>query len=334
MSGVRIIDTHTHVLTEETMRLLCKEAPKVPVGITPIDKDFATLNVAGTSYKPFPRGGWDVERRLRDMDEASVDVQVLSATPQTYLYNQDVSLTAATAALQNDQIAQLVRANPARFMGIATLPMQDAEKAATELRRAMGKLGLRGAMIGSNVNGKNLDDPSFEPLWAAAEELAAFIFIHPVTVAGADRLKSYYLVNLVGNPLDTTIAAACLVFGGVMERHPKLKIMLAHGGGFTPYQAGRWQHGWRVREEPKKNLKSEPRNIIGYFLYDTICHSKASLEFLIAQAGAARVLLGSDYPYDMGMMDCVARVRELPISGADRDAILGTRAQVLLGGKP
>ncbi len=151
--------------------------------------------------------------------------------------------------------------------------MQEPERAADELKRAMSKLGLRGAMIGSHVYEKNLDDPSFEPLWATAEELGAFMFIHPVNVAGADRLKSYYLANLIGNPLDTTIAAACLYFGGVMDRHPKLKIMLAHGGGFTPYQAARWEHGWKVRPEPKKNVPAQPKNIAGRFMYDTILHS-------------------------------------------------------------
>jgi aminocarboxymuconate-semialdehyde decarboxylase len=152
-------------------------------------------------------------------------------------------------------------------------------------------------------------------------------------VAGADRLTSYYLRNLVGNPLDTTIAAACLLFGGVMDRYPALKVCLAHAGGFLPYQAGRWVHGWRVRPEPKKHVPKEPETIIHRFLYDTIAHSDRSLEFLIAEAGADRVLLGSDYPYDMAMLDCVAHVRALSISDADKATILGARAQALLSGK-
>ncbi len=234
MSNVRTIDTHTHILTEETAALLRKEAPKVPVTITPVDAESATLDVGGVVYRPFPRGGFDLAHRLRDMDAMGVDVQVLSATPQTYLYNQDASLGAATAAIQNDQIAKLIKQNPQRFMGIATLPMQAPEKAADELKRAMTKLNLRGTMFASNIIGKNLDDPSFEPVWATAEELGAFIFIHPNNVAGADRMKSYYLNNLIGNPLDTTIGAACLYFGGVLDRHPKLTVVLAHGGGFTP----------------------------------------------------------------------------------------------------
>ena len=166
-------------------------------------------------YRPFPTGGFDIPRRLKDMDATGVDVHVLSATPQTYLYNQEPALGATLSAIQNDQIAKHIAAHPTRFMGIATLPMQDPKRAADELKRAMTKLGLKGSMFASNVIGKNLDDPSFEPLWATAEELGAFMFIHPNNVAGADRLKSYYLGNLIGNPLDTTIAAACLIFGGV-----------------------------------------------------------------------------------------------------------------------
>src|SRR5262249_20369744 len=156
--------------------------------------------------------------------------------------------------------------------GIGTLPMQSGEEAAKELRRIVTTLGLRGAMFASNVFGKNLDDPDFEPLWQAAEELGAFLFVHPNNVAGADRMKSYYLNNLIGNPLDTTIAAACLVFGGVLDRHPRLKICLAHGGGFLPYQSGRWTHGWDVRPEPRKNVPKRPEQIHKRFLYDTILH--------------------------------------------------------------
>ncbi|MBX6328676.1 MAG: amidohydrolase family protein [Pseudolabrys sp.] len=324
------IDIHTHVLTEETAALLRKEAPAVAVAIRPVDEDTAVLDVAGASYRPFPRGGFDVARRLQDMDRMGVDVHVLSATPQTYMYGHDAALGAAMCLIQNDQIAKLAAAYRERFMGLATLPMQDPSRAADELTRAVRKLGLRGAMFGSNVAGRNLDDPCFEPLWAAAESLDAFMFVHPTNVAGAERLKPYYLVNLIGNPLDTTIAAACLFFGGVMDRHPKLKICLAHAGGFVPYQAGRWLHGWRVRPEPKARVRQEPDDIVKRFHYDSIAHCDESLAFLIAQAGANRVLLGSDYPYDMGMTDAITRVRALDIPQADKDAILGARAKTLL----
>ena len=197
----------------------------------------------------------------------------------------------------------------------------------------MTKLGLRGAMFASNIMGKNLDDPSFEPLWAAAEELGAFMFVHPNNVAGADRLKSYYLVNLIGNPLDTTIAAACLVFGGVMDRHPKLKVCLAHAGGFMPYQAGaldaRLARAAGAEEERAEAAGQHRRPLPST---TPSCIRDRSLEFLIERAGADRVMLGSDYPYDMAMMDCVAHVRALKISDADKAAILGdARASSAVG---
>jgi len=328
----RTLDVHTHILTEEMMGLIAKEAPKVAPRMTAIDKDSFILEIAGTPYRPFPRGGFDLERRFADMAAAEVDVQVLSATPQSYLYEQEASLAAACAAIQNDQIAKLVAAHPDRFLGIATLPMQAPERAAAELERAVRSLKLRGAMIGSNVMGRNLDHPELEPLWAAAAALGCLMLIHPVNVGAAERLRSYYLNNLIGNPLDTTIAAASLVFGGVMERYPNIKICLAHGGGFTPYQAGRWVHGWHVRNEPKKSLKVSPEASLRRFYYDTITHARPQLESLVTWAGASHVLLGSDYPYDMGTFECVRQVRAASLSEADRATILGGQAQAMLPG--
>jgi aminocarboxymuconate-semialdehyde decarboxylase len=331
MAKQRTIDTHTHICTLETAALITKAGAKVT--ITPDDAENAAFDVNGVVYRPFPTGGFDIARRLKDMDATGVDVHVLSATPQTYLYNVEPEIAATVAAIQNDQMAKHIAAHPDRFWGIATLPLAQPARAADELKRAMTKLGLRGAMFASNVKGINLDDPMFEPLWAAAEEIGAFMFVHPNNVAGADRLKAYYLGNLIGNPLDTTIAAASLYFGGVMDRHPKLKIMLAHGGGFTPYQAARWEHGWKVRPEPKKNIAQQPSNIARRYFYDTILHSDKTLEAMIALVGVDHVLLGSDYPYDMAMLDCVSHVQSLNISEADKASILGGRAEVLLSGK-
>ena len=325
------IDVHAHILTEETIRLLQSEAPKVAPKLSAIDDQFGTLDVAGNVYKHFPRGGWDLDRRLQDMAASKVDVQVLSVCPQTFVYAQPPAVAAAFARVQNEQLANLVKARPDRFLAIATLPMQAPKLAADELRHAMRVLGLRGMQIGSNIAGKNLDDPALEPVWATAAELGAFILLHPINVAGIDRMSSYYLNNLIGNPLDTTIAAACLVFSGVLERYPTLKICLAHGGGFVPYQAGRFVHGWHVRAEPKAQLPKPPTESLARFYFDTIVHSKEVLEFLVGNAGAERVLLGSDYPFDMGMPDGVLQVRGLSIPAADQADILGGRAQALLG---
>jgi aminocarboxymuconate-semialdehyde decarboxylase len=329
----KTIDIHTHVLADATVKLMQKEIPSLGLKMAPYDADNAVCEVAGVAYRPFSRGGHDIERRFKDMDAAEVDVHLLSVAPQTWLYGQEAAVGIAGATIQNDEIARLVKERPERFSGIATLPMQAPDKAADELRRAMRKLGLHGAMIGSNIGGKNLDDPSFEPLWAAAEELDAFMMIHPGNVAGADRLRSYYLGNLIGNPLDTTIAGACLIFGGVLERHPKLNFIMSHGGGFIPYQGGRWVHGWEVRPEPKVNVKHSPAPYLDRFLYDTILHAKAPLEFLISSVGANRVFLGSDYPYDMGTGECVRQVRAANIPEADRDIILGGHAANILSKK-
>ncbi len=331
MSTGRVIDAHAHILSEATMALMRKEAPSIGPRLERIDDDFAVLTVAGSPYRPFPRGGWDMAKRFSDMDAAGIDMQVVSNTPQTFLYNQEPALTATLAALQNDQIAAAVAAHPNRLIGIATLPMQAPQLAADELRRSMRKLGLKGAQIGSNVNGRNLDDPALEPLWAAANELGAFIMVHPTQVAGADRLKSYYLTNLIGNPLDTTIAAACLVFGGVAGRYPRIKFLMVHGGGFVPYQAGRFSHGWQVRPEPQANLKAPPDAALDTLYFDSIVHSRPALEFLVATAGASRVLLGSDYPFDMGTLECARQVRALAIPDADKATILGGAVMKLLG---
>ena len=326
------IDAHAHILTEETMKLLAKEAPKVAPKLSSLGSDMFELSIAGVPYRPFPKGGFDIEQRFKDMAASEVDMQVLSNTPQTFLYNQDAGLTTATSIVQNDQIAKHVKDHPKRFYGLATLPMQAPRAAADELTRAITKLGLKGAQIGSNIMGKNLDDPEFEPVWQVANQHAAFFMIHPNNVAGADRLKNYYLNNLIGNPLDTTIAAASLVFGGVIERFPNIRFFMVHGGGFTPYQAGRWQHGWHVRPEPQKHLKKPPAETIRTFYWDTILHAKPALEFLVSEFGAAHVLLGSDYPYDMGTFECARQVKALPISDLDKMTILNGIVQKLLAG--
>ena len=186
----KTIDMHTHVLADATVKLMQKEIPSLGLKMAPYDADNAVCEVAGVAYRPFPRGGHDIERRFKDMDAAEVDVHLLSVAPQTWLYGQEAAVGVTASAIQNDEIARHVKEHPERFSGIATLPMQAPDKAADELRRAMRKLGLHGAMIGSNIGGKNLDDPSFEPLWTAAEELDAFMMIHPGNVAGWSGITS------------------------------------------------------------------------------------------------------------------------------------------------
>jgi aminocarboxymuconate-semialdehyde decarboxylase len=326
------IDIHTHILTDETMQLLAGISPRVAPIMKDIGRDSAAvLEINGkVMQKPVPRGLWDVAWRLREMDENDVGMQLLMPTTQTFYYEEEAELGAACAALQNDQIAKTVSQHPDRFIALGTLPMQAPELAAAELRRAMSKLSLRGFEMGSNICSRNLDDPSLDPVWATAAELGAFIFIHPHNFSARERLQSYLQSNSVGLPFETTLAATSLVFGGVLERYPTLKICLSHGGGYVPYQKGRFIHSWEVRQEPRVNLKKSPEEAFAKFYFDSIVHSKRTLEYLVDIAGYEHVLLGSDYPFDMGNLDCVRRVEEIDVPREQRDSILGTRARELL----
>jgi aminocarboxymuconate-semialdehyde decarboxylase len=333
MNDSRTVDIHAHMLPMETIRRLGKESPRVAPKLIDQTDGSTIMEIAGKVVQwPMPRECWDFDLRLADMDRHGVDMQAVCATVHTFFYDAEPALGLACAALQNDEIAAVVSRHPDRFVALATLPLQDPPRAADELTRVMRGLGLRGAQIGSNVNGANLDDPALEPVWAAANELRAFILVHPHgEILPGDRLKAYYMRNFVGLPFETTMAGAALVFGGVLERYPDINFCLCHGGGFVPYQAGRFVHAFDVRAEPKARLQGSPEASLARLHYDTIVHSPRALEFLLAAAGPERVLLGSDYPFDMGELDCVARVEALAIARADRDAVLGRRANELLG---
>jgi aminocarboxymuconate-semialdehyde decarboxylase len=329
----KTIDVHAHILSQDMIRGLGRESARVAPKLIRQDDGSFIMEIAGKVVQnPMPPEIWDVDLRLRDMDAHGVDVQVLSNNVAAFFYEEDADLGAACAALQNDDIAAVVARHLDRFMGIGTLPLQHAEKAADELRRSMHVLGLHGAQIGSHVNGRNLDDPILEPVWAVANELGAFILVHPHAprVPGV-TLNAYYMRNFVGLPFETTIAGVSLLFGGVLERYPNIKFCLSHAGGFVPYQAGRFLHAWNVRPEAKVNLRRPPEESLARLYYDTITHSKSALEFLIDEVGPEHVLLGSDYPFDMGNLDCVARVQALSVSPEVRDTILGRRAAAMLG---
>lgn len=325
------IDVHAHMLPEEAMRRLAKESSRVSPKLSE-ENGALIMEIAGkVVQRPMPREIFDLDLRLRDMDANGVAMQLVCATVQTFFYGEEAALGAACAALQNDELAAVVHRTPDRLLGLATLPMQDPRRAADELRRAMTSLGLRGAQIGSNVNNQNLDDPALEPVWAVANELNAFFLIHPHgDIVPGDRLKSYYMRNFVGLPFETTVAGASLVFGGVLERFPNIAFCLCHAGGYVPYQAGRFVHAWQVRSEPKARLKEAPEASLARLYYDSITHAPRALEFLIDTVGADHVLLGSDYPFDMGNLDCVAKVRAISASPAVQDSVLGTRAMELL----
>jgi len=330
-SPSRIIDAHAHALTHSVIEGVQRVAPSVNLRLTELDAEAYVLEIAGIVQKPFPRAMFDLEKRFADWKTAGIDAQVVAPPPHFFLYDEDPALTSQTCAIVNDELSALAAAHPDRFLVLGTVPLQAPALAVEELRRAMALPHVKGVMIGTNVAGRNLDDPGLEPFWEAAASLGAFILVHPHKIAAGDRLKNYYLKNIVGNPLETTIAAACLVYSGVLVRHPSLKICLSHGGGFLPYQIGRFRHGWQVRENDRGNIPDEIDSSLDRLLYDSITHSSHTLSFLIDQAGADRVLLGSDYPFDMGTQDGVKQIEALNLSDADRQTVLGGAATRLVG---
>lgn len=331
MTRPHTIDVHAHIIEISTAEALNAALPHIGVSIEPKTDTSGVLTVDGVVYDPFPRGGWDVELRLSDMDRYGFDTQWLSVCPQTVMYDQSPDDALTASRIQNDALSERSHAMPDRFEGLATVPLQAPDLAARELARAMNEGGLRGAMLCTNIEGRNLDWPDLDVFWAEAEALGAVLLLHPPPkVAGAERLRDFYLRNFVGNPLDTTIAAACLVFGGVLERFPKLKFVLSHGGGFMPYQQDRWIHGWAERPEAKVRLKGEPGPSLDRLFFDTILHGAPALSYLIERSGPDRVLLGTDYPFDMGEYDILEVIEKVGLSAADKETVLSGAAGKLV----
>lgn len=264
----------------------------------------------------------DISTRLLHMDERGIDVQLLSAPP--WLCNPPIEV----ARRLNDGTAEVIRSYPSRFKGLATVPMADPEIAATELERCVKDLGFVGLEILSNVEGENLHESRFKPLYAKMTELQTPAFIHPHNVLGAkDRLQDFYLTNFIGNPTDTAVAAACLIFGGVLKEMPELQFILAHGGGSCPYLRGRWEHGWRRKVEGSRIIHRPPSEYFQKLYFDTLTHSIPALNYLVETVGPEKVILGSDYPFDMGDFDPVKTISALPhASDAEKELIFGGNA--------
>lgn len=271
-----------------------------------------------------------VDMRLREMDREGVDIHVLSVAPGMFNYELPADQALAACQAANDALAETVSAHPDRFVAIANLPLQAPDLAAAELQRAVKELDLRGLEMSTNIAGMNLDDPGLAPFWAVMQDLDVPAFLHPTNVLGQDRLEKYHLGNLIGNPTDTAVAAASLIFGGVLKTFPRLKFYLAHGGGTCPYLRGRWEHGWRVRPEGKVNIQNPPSEYFGLLYFDTLAHSLPALNYLVETMGPERVMLGTDYPYDMADTDPVKSISSLPhTSNAEKEMIFGGTAQRL-----
>jgi len=280
-----------------------------------------------------PRSSWTPEQRLDDMDSLGVDVQVLSPYAGFYNYDLPVATAKATSVDCNDEIHQMSTTWPDRFASLGTLPMQDPAAAVAELERIMVQLKFKGAMIDDKINGKMLDEPEFLPFWKAAEQLGALILFHQSgeTVVSS-RIKRYHLPNSMGNLADRTLTFASLVFGGVMDACPDLKICFSHGGGYTCYGIGRMDHGWGRIPEASRLNPNPPSSYLRRFYYDSIVYTEDALRFLIDQVGVDRVIFGSDWPYDMAQDWPVSWIMSLEsITQEEKEAILFKNLEGLLG---
>ncbi|MFK8250846.1 amidohydrolase family protein [Ancylobacter terrae] len=287
-------------------------------------EDGVRVTLAGRpSRVPLAPGMVALDVRVRAMEEQGVAAQVLS--PWIALCDYSLAPTEAEwfHRAVNAEIAAVCAGDPGRYAGIGTAPLQHPDLAVEVLREAMGPLGLLGVEIATSVSRSVfLDDPSLDPFWAAAEALDAFIMIHPPLEPPADAFADYYLNNLVQNPLQTTVAGARLIFGGVLERFPRLTICLVHGGGFLPYNVGRLIRGRLVRPETTVRMSGSVEESFARLTFDTVTHSAAALAYLVGQVGADHVFLGSDYPFDMADPELVNTVRTAGLGAVRENLVL------------
>jgi aminocarboxymuconate-semialdehyde decarboxylase len=314
------IDVHTHVLPETL--------PDLGAGfvrIEPSSPGRARMTIDGKLFREIESNSWDPATRLAECDRNGVNAQVLSTVPVMFSYGAPPRRALELARRLNDHIAGLQASHPERFAGLGTIPMQDPGLAIAELERCMGELKLSGVEIGSNVNGANLDSPGIFPILEAARDLGAAVFVHPWDMVGKERMAKYWLPWLVGMPAETSLAICSLIFGGVLEKLPGLRIAFAHGGGAFPGTIGRIAHGFEVRPDlVAVDNGVPPREYLDRIYVDSLVHDPLALRYLVDLMGAGRIALGSDYPFPLGE----ARPGELiEKSGFDE----GTRARLLHG---
>jgi aminocarboxymuconate-semialdehyde decarboxylase len=338
---MRIINTHAHWYPPEWVDLLEKEGNQNGAIVGRNAKGEVTFNKAGTQFRGIEEKGKiafrhnqiDIEGRLKNMDDTRVDVQVLSlTTPMVYWAPPEFGLKLSQTF--NDACSAVHRKYPDRFLAMAMVPMQAPELAVQEIERASKLPGICGVYMATHINGKNLDEQEFFPVYAKCEALNWPIFLHPGNPVGGERTKKHFMVNFLGNPYDTGIAAASLMFGGVMDAFPKLDVMLPHAGGTFPALIGRMDHGATMRPEVK-HMTKRPSEYLRRFHYDTIAHNSHFLMYMVREIGADRIVLGDDYPADMGYKRPVDDVDGLPgLTSSERDMILSSNAERLLRLEP
>jgi len=328
------VDVHCHLLTLAAEALVADRPEKraePALMLAANGQESTDHNNTVMLPKAFPKLT-KLEVRLADMDASGVDMQVLSPSPSQYYYWADPDLARQLVRVQNEHIAATCARHPDRLVGLGTVSLQHPALAVEQLREAMQGLGLKGVEISTAVNDWELDARELGKFWSAAEELGAVVFIHPFGTALGKRLSSYYLSNIIGQPLETTIALSHLIFGGVLDRYPGLKIVAAHGGGYLPSYCGRSNHGHTVRPEAQAAAPRAPVEYLRRIWYDTLVYEPQALRHLIDTVGVSQVVVGSDYPFDMGHNDPHGLLAATPgLNDADRSAISGGNASKLFG---
>jgi aminocarboxymuconate-semialdehyde decarboxylase len=329
MTAVGPIDIHAHFFPQAYLDVVAEEGPRFNVEYRAAEEGFY-IKTDARFQGPLPYRIVDLEKRIADMDAQGTAVQAMSLTgPMAHWGDEEVSHKLSRA--WNDAASSAHQQYPKRLFGLLTLPMLFPDRAIEELNRASKLPGLKGVYMGTNINHRDLDDPLFEPIFARIEALDLPVFLHPLQVVGGQRTAPFSLANLLSFPFDTGIAACHLIFGGVLDRHPKLQITLPHGGGVLLMLIGRIDHGAKVRPEIEKlRLPRPPSHYLQRFTYDTIVHSKSVMEFVINEVGAERILIGSDYCLDMGYERPVHFLDQVNITAAQRKMISSDNAARIL----
>jgi len=345
------IDLHTHILPREWSDLDAKYGYAGFVRLEHHQPCCARMMIGDRVFREITDNVWEPSRRLEEMDRANVSMQVLSTVPVMFSYWAKPVDALDLSRRLNDHIAEVVRANPARFTGLATIPLQDPDLAARELERCVRELGLRGAQIGTHVDANqhfgridtlNLDNAALQPVWSAAEQLDAAIFVHPWDMVGKERMPRYWLPWLVGMPAETSLAICSMIFGGVFARFPQLRVAFAHGGGAFPFTVGRIEHAFHVRPDLVAiDNETNPRSYLAQgetpalFYVDSLVHDVDALQLLIKLFGAQRVALGSDYPFPLGEAQAGALIESMSdLSDNEKAQLFSETAREFLGLPP
>ena len=324
------VDIHTHFIPPEFLVEAREGRALDQIALRRQDGVDWLVHPQGYRYPVTPEF-WDVEAKLRHMDRLGINVSVLSLTPTLFFYWIGGDAGEDFCHRANDSVARLAAHSDGRLYGMAVVPMQNPDAAATELRRAITDLHLRGVMIGTTIGDVPLDDERYTPFFKAAEELGAPVMLHPYYVGPRPQLGDFYMTNLTGNPMETCVAATRLMLSGFLDRHPSLEIVLVHAGGFMPYQVGRLDHGFRVRSETSAHLKAPPSTYLRRFSFDTITHATIPLKFLLDLAGFDRVMLGTDIPFDMADERFATYLEDVDLEAPILEAVTGGNAVSLYG---